>query len=93
MTSKKYEAVMTYDLEEEGMLNEVMTPSGERWGPIECADLLNAQAETIEVLREWIRKDGKILIEQEREIIDDPEFNTPKDLEEAKLRLAALVGM
>lgn len=58
----------------------------------EVAQLLNQQAETIEVLREWIRKCGQKLIADEREIIENSEFSSPEDLMESKRRIAALEG-
>lgn len=60
-----------------------------------CSDIslvLNEQAETIEVLREWIRENGRGLIADEREIIDNAEFSSPQDLIESKRRIAALEG-
>jgi hypothetical protein len=58
----------------------------------EVARLLNQQAETTEVLREWIRKCGQKLIADEREIIEHSEFSSPEDLLESKRRIAALEG-
>lgn len=56
------------------------------------ADRLNRQAKDLEVLREWIRDCGKQMIRDEKEIIDDPEFSTPEDVDEGKRRIAALGG-
>lgn len=56
------------------------------------ADLLNRQAEDLEVLREWIRDCGQQMIRDEKEIVDDPEFSTPEDVAEGKRRIAALEG-
>lgn len=58
----------------------------------EACGLLNAQAETIEVLREWLRKCGQKLIADEREIIEHSEFSSPEDVIESKRRIAALEG-
>jgi hypothetical protein len=101
VSEKRYEAVVTYDGKDEGLLNEVMTPSGERWGPVECADLLNQQAETIEVLREWIRHtpindDFESIDEFERKLIrfqNEGGCGGMEDrVEQAKRRIAALEG-
>lgn len=55
-----------------------------------ACDLLNRQAKDLEVLREWILDCGKQMIRDEKEIIDDPEFSTPKDVTVGKRRIAAL---
>lgn len=66
--------------------------NGEEMGHDDAARLLNEQAETIEVLREWLRKCGQKLLADEREIIENSEFSSPEDLLEANRRIAALEG-
>lgn len=72
--------------------NKAVTDDGHKMDEQECADLLNEQAETIEVLREWIRKCGQKLVADEREIIENSEFSSPEDLLEANRRIAAWEG-
>lgn len=66
--------------------------NGEEMGHDDAARLLNQQAETIEVLREWLRKCGQKLLADEREIIEHLEFSSPEDVIESKRRIAALEG-
>ena len=68
-----------------------MTPSGERWGPVECADLLNQQAETIEVLRGWAIE-GCGSVYHERRVIEMAGRFPAERVELAKRRIAALEG-
>lgn len=95
MSEKRYEAVATYDGTDEGLLNEVMSPNGERMGPVECADLLNTQAETIGVLGEWVQEIGRqtSLVELQRHIVRNEHGQyTEKEVSEANRRIAALEG-
>lgn len=76
----------------EGMSCLLVGDSGVGISTPEACDLLNRQAETIEILRKWIIDDGGDMLRDEKEIAEDPEFCTPEDVQLAILPIKAVDG-
>lgn len=85
----------------EGMSSLLVGDNGVALSSVEACDLLNSQAETIEVLREWLR-DGNV---EMRILVDNAYYWTSQDesldtwdekqktlIVESKRRIAALEG-
>ena len=96
MSEKRYELIerfIAYGSGKPQFTGYSIKSEGKSHDIVEACDLLNSQAETIEVLREWVDcldDDGDII--RERAIIRGLEPASPARVELANRRIAALEG-